>query len=375
MKLIYITNARMPTEKAHGIQIMKMCQAFTLTGLEVKLVVPWRFNKIKKSPFDYYSIRKNFRIKKLPSLDIIPLGIPKICFWIQNLTFALSLFLYLIFGKADIIFSRDLFSLWFLSFFKKNLIYEAHTFPGHFFLYEKVFRKAKAVITITQKLKELLVEQDIPANKILVAPDGVDLEEFDIKESQEQCRQKLNLPLDGKIIGYVGQLKTMEMEKGIAGLIKATRKVKNTLCLVGGQESDIVGYKKMASKMNLTNNILFIGQVRHCLIPYYLKSFDILVMPFPWTKHYAYYMSPLKMFEYMAAQKPIVASDLPSIREILNDNNAVLVEPDNPQSLAKAINQTLKNPDFSAKIAAQAYQDVQEYTWQKRTKNILKFIK
>jgi len=375
MKLIYITNARMPTEKAHGIQIMKMCQAFTLTGLEVKLVVPWRFNKIKKSPFDYYSIRKNFRIKKLPSLDIIPLGIPKICFWIQNLTFALSLFLYLIFGKADIIFSRDLFSLWFLSFFKKNLIYEAHTFPGHFFLYEKVFRKAKAVITITQKLKELLIEQDIPANKILVAPDGVDLEEFDIKESQEQCRQKLNLPLDGKIIGYVGQLKTMEMEKGIAGLIKATRKVKNTLCLVGGQESDIVGYKKMASKMNLTNNILFIGQVRHCLIPYYLKSFDILVMPFPWTKHYAYYMSPLKMFEYMAAQKPIVASDLPSIREILNDNNAVLVEPDNPQSLAKAINQTLKNPDFSAKIAAQAYQDVQEYTWQKRTKNILKFIK
>ena len=374
MKLIYITNARMPTEKAHGIQIMKMCQAFTLTGLEVKLVVPWRFNKIKKSPFDYYSIRKNFRIKKLPSLDIIPLGIPKICFWIQNLTFALSLFLYLIFGKADIIFSRDLFSLWFLSFFKKNLIYEAHTFPGHFFLYEKVFRKAKAVITITQKLKELLIEQDIPANKILVAPDGVDLEEFDIKESQEQCRQKLNLPLDGKIIGYVGQLKTMEMEKGIAGLIKATRKVKNTLCLVGGQESDIVGYKKMASKMNLTNNILFIGQVRHCLIPYYLKSFDILVMPFPWTKHYAYYMSPLKMFEYMAAQKPIVASDLPSIREILNDNNAVLVEPDNPQSLAKAINQTLKNPDFSAKIAAQAYQDVQEYTWQKRVKKILNFI-
>jgi glycosyltransferase involved in cell wall biosynthesis len=379
MKLIYITNARIPTEKAHGIQIMKMCQTFAVTGLEVELVVPWRFNKIKKDPFDYYSIRKNFRIKKLPSLDIIPLGIPKICFWIQNLTFALSVFFYLILKKTDIIYSRDLFSLWLLSFFKKNIIYEAHTFPGHFFLYKRVFQKAKAVITITQKLKELLVEQDIPANKILVAPDGVDLKEFDIRESQEQCRQKLNLPLDRKIVGYVGQLKTMEMEKGIGCLIKVLKILKEnnpliTLCLVGGQESDIVGYKKMASKMNLTNNILFIGQVRHCLIPYYLKSFDILVMPFPWIKHYAYYMSPLKMFEYMAAQKPIVASDLPSIREILSEKSAILVKPDSPQDLAKAINQTLKNPDFSAKISEQAYQDVQEYTWQKRVKKILNFI-
>ena len=368
MKLIYIANARIPTEKAHGIQITKMCQAFALAGLEVELIVPWRFNKIKKGPFDYYEVKRNFKIRKLPSLDLIPLSIPYFGFWIQNITFSLSVFFYILFKKADYIYSRDLFSLWFLSFFKKNLIYEAHYFPKHFWLYKGILKRIRGLVVITQKLKEFYQNKGISLEKILVAPDGVDLEEFNTKESQAECRGKLNLPLDKKIIGYVGQLKTMGIEKGIADLIEAMRIVKHTLCLVGGQ--DFGEYKKLAKGLD----VIFVGQVQHKLISCYLKSFDVLVMPFPWTEHYAYYMSPLKMFEYMAAQKPIVASDLPSIREILNENNAVLVEPDNPQRLAKAINRTLKNPDFSAKISRQAYQDVQEYTWQKRVKKILSFI-
>ncbi len=368
MKLIYIANIRLPTEKAHGLQIMKMCQAFALAGLEMELIVPWRFNKIKKDPFDYYGVKKNFKIRKLPSLDLIPLSIPYFGFWIQNITFSLAVFFYLLFKKTDYIYSRDLFSLWILSFFKKNLIYEAHYFPKHFWLYQGSLNRIKGLIVITRKLKRLYQKKGITQEKILVAPDGVDLEEFNIKKSKEECRRKLNLPLDKKIIGYVGQLKTMGIEKGIADLIKAMRTVKHTLCLVGSQNFD--EYKKLAKGVD----IIFVGQVQHKFIPCYLKSFDVLVMPFPWTEHYAFYMSPLKMFEYMAAQKPIVASDLPSIREILNENNAILVKPDSPDDLAKGIEQSLKKPDFSAKISRQAYQDVQGHTWVKRTGSIYKFI-
>ncbi len=380
MTIFYIANARMPTEKAHGLQIMKMCESFASTGLKVRLIIPWRFSKIKKDPFDYYGVKKNFRIKKLPSLDLIPLGLPKIGFWFQSLSFAKLVFFYLLFTKAEIIYTRDILPLFFLSLFKKNLVYEAHTFPKRFSLHRGFFQRVRAIIVINQQLKKLLVEKGISADKILVAPGGVDLEEFNLKESQEECRQKLNLPLDKKIIGYVGQLKTMGMGKGIGSLIKALMILKKdnfsiNLCLVGGQESDIVDYKKMASKINLTKDILFIGQVKHCLIPYYLKSFDVLVMPFSGTQHFAYYMSPLKMFEYMAAKKPMVASDLPSIREILNEDKAILTGPDNPNDLARGIDRALKKPDFSAKIAKRAYRDVQEYTWQKRVKRIIEFIK
>ena len=336
MKLIYLSNSRLPTERAHGIQIMKMCEAFAAAGLKVELIVPWRFNKIKENPFDYYGVKKSFRIKKLPSLDLMLLGLPKIGFWIQNWSFAKLVFFCLLFAKAEIIYSRDILPLFFLSYFKKNLIYEAHTFPKRFSLYKGLFRRIKAIVVITKELKNLFVKNGITPDKILVAPDGVDLEEFNIKEFQEECRRKLNLPLDKKIIGYVGQLKTMGMEKGIGCLIKALGLLKKdnpsiTLCLVGGRESDIVEYKKMANGLNA----IFVRQVQHKLIPYYLRSFDVLAMLFPWTKHFAYYMSPLKMFEYMTAQRPIVASDLPSIREVLNKNSAVLVKPNNSQSLAR----------------------------------------
>ncbi len=378
MKLIYIANARLPTEKAHGIQIMKMCQAFSLAEVEVELIVPWRFNKIKKDPFDYYGIKKNFKIKTLPSIDLIPLGLSKIGFWIQSITFATSVFFYLIFKKVDIIYSRDLFSLWFLSFFRKNLVYEAHTFPQHLFLYRRIFKKAKMIIVITQKLKELFIQQGVISDKILVAPDGVDLKDFNIKESQEECRRKLNLPLDKKIIGYVGQLKTMGMEKGIENLVRVLEKLKKNnystiLCLVGGLESDIKQYKRLASRIKVDSKIIFIGQVKYFLVPYYLKSFDMCVMPFPWTKHFACYMSPIKMFEYMASKRPIITSDLPSIKEILNENNAILVKPDNPKELAEGIKKALQDPQLSAKISNQAFGDAQEYTWQKRAENILEF--
>ena len=59
-KLIYIANLRLPTEKAYGIQIAKMCEAFGALGLDVELVTPYRISKIKDNLFDYYSIKKNF---------------------------------------------------------------------------------------------------------------------------------------------------------------------------------------------------------------------------------------------------------------------------------------------------------------------------
>ena len=146
------------------------------------------------------------------------------------------------------------------------------------------------------------------------------------------------------------------------------------LCFVGGPQKRIEEYQEFSKKLEILKKIKFLGQIRYNLIPQVLKSFDVLVLPYPWTNHYAFYMSPLKLFEYMTSKNPIVASDLPSIREILNERNAILVEPDNPQALAEGIKKAIENQAMAQEIASRAFQDVQEYTWEKRAKKILELL-
>ena len=372
MKLIYIANIRIPTEKAHGIQIMKMCEAFSNQKLKVELVLPWRFNKIKEDIFNFYGVKKNFKIKKLFSLDLIPLSIPRICFWIQSLTFSILAFIYLIFKKTDIIYSRDSFSLYLLSFFKKNLVLELHTFPKNLLLHKRVFKKSKAIIVITDKLKELLIKKGINKNKILVAPDGVDIEKFNIDISKEEARKKMNLPQDKKIVLYTGHLYEW---KGAQILADASKLLDNNtlIIFVGGTENDV---KEFKNRNIDKKNLLILGYKPYSQIPYYLKASDILVLPNSGkTEISKDWTSPMKMFEYMASKRPIIASNLPSIREILNKNNAILVKPDSSEDLAQGIECILKDFDLSDKILRKAFKDVQKYSWLNRVKKILIFIK
>ena len=111
-------------------------------------------------------------------------------------------------------------------------------------------------------------------------------------------------------------------------------------------------------------------------IPLWLKAADVLVLPNSAKKDISkFYTSPMKLFEYMASKRPIVASNLPSLREILNKENAILlVEPDNPEALAQGIKQAMEDRNLVQTITQNAYDDVQNYTWEKRAEKILKFI-
>lgn len=369
MKIYYLANIRLPTEKAHGLQIMKMCEVFGRQGAEVKLIVPWRFNPIKENPFEYYDVDKNFKITKIPSIDLVKFG--KVGFLIQSLSFAKFAFYHLFFKKTDIIYSRDELPLYYLSFFKKNIFWESHTDKFSFFT-RRVLKKCTKIICISRGLKDFYVVKGIMPDKILIAPDGVDLKEFDVPISKDGARHKLNLPANKKIILYTGHLYEW---KG-AGLLAEASKYLDSDCLtvfVGGTEKDVKSFKFQFSGLK---NILVVGHRPHQEIPYWLKAADILVLPnLAKEKISKFYTSPLKLFEYMASGVPIVASDLPSIREILNEKNAVLVESDSAQALAVAINKLLKDDNLANSLAEQAYSDVQKYTWNKRAENILEFIK
>ncbi|MFH0803743.1 MAG: glycosyltransferase, partial [Candidatus Tagabacteria bacterium] len=170
MKLIYIANARIPTEKAHGIQIMKMCESFARQGIEVELIIPWRFNPIKEDAFEYYGVKRIFKITRIFSFDLVKLG--KIGFWIQSYSFAKLARIYTLMKNPDIIYSREILPLFFLSFFKKNLFWEAHR--GEFnFIVQRLLKKCRGIIAITRGLKDFYLKNGANGEKILVAPDGV----------------------------------------------------------------------------------------------------------------------------------------------------------------------------------------------------------
>lgn len=364
----------MPTEKAHGIQIMKMCEAFTSADHKIELIVPFRFNHLKKDSFKYYGVRRNFKIKKIPALDLINVLKIRICqqifFLLHYLSFSLTALIYTSFRKADVIYSRDELPLYFLSFFKNSLFWETHIFKKNFVV-QRLLRKCQGLVVITEKLKELYISNSADSEKIIVAPDGVDLQKFDIEENHEECRCRLNLPLDKKLIVYTGHLYGW---KGAEILAKSARLLDQdkVIVFIGGVKQDIERFKKT---YGAHKNILVIGNRPHSEVPYYLKSADVLVLPNSAKEDISkFYTSPLKLFEYMASKRPIVASNLPSIREILNKNNSVLVEPDNPESLAQGIKKVLKNRDLADKISNNAEQDVQKYSWEKRVNNIITFI-
>lgn len=367
MKLIYLANVRLPTEKAHGLQIMEMCRAFSQNGLEVELVVPRRLNYIKDDPFNYYGIDPTFKIKKLPCLDFISLKFGIFGFWIESATFLLAARIYLWFKHYDILYTREAIATMFFS----NVIVEIHSLPDR--LVNFVYRRAHKIIVLTLFLKDRLVKEGgVLENKILVAADGVDFKKFDIKETKKDCRKKLGLPLDKNIVLYTGHLYKW---KGADTLLEAAAHIPNYLFVfVGGMENDLIRFSSLIKQKQL-KNVLLVGQRPHAEIPYYLKAADVLVLPNSATeKISSHYTSPLKLFEYMASGVPIVASGLPSLREILNENNAILVKPDSEEELAKGINQVLQNKEFVDKIAKKSQRDVLKHSWRERAEQIKSFI-
>jgi glycosyltransferase involved in cell wall biosynthesis len=140
---------------------------------------------------------------------------------------------------------------------------------------------------------------------------------------------------------------------------------------MGGVDQELATFKKKYA----SGRAHVIGFQPREKIAALLKSADVLVLPNSANpKISALYTSPLKLFQYMASGVPIVASDLPSIREILTDENAFWFLPDDPRSLALQIEYVLSQPELAHMKAARAKDDVKKYTWDARAKNILAFI-
>jgi glycosyltransferase involved in cell wall biosynthesis len=379
-EILYFTDARIPSEKANVYQTLKTCDELRKKGAEIILVVPRKWYQTKKmkkigSIQEYYKIGK-LKITKLPVID----HKNSFLYLWYVLTFSLSSLIYLLYKKIVtrkklIIYNRfyPLTTLFTLAkpIHKSKIIYEAHCMPMKKMDLWALKRGVDKIVTITEKLKELHIEEGVSEEKILVAPDGVDLQMFR-DFSKENARKELNIPFDKKVICYTGHLYEW---KGVHILAESMKHLPQycLLYVVGGTEEDVLEFKEFIKK-NKIQNVVVEGYVEPSLVSKYLAAADVVVLPNTKDKISEKFTSPLKLFEYMASKRPIVASALQSIREVLNEENAVLVEPENSKAIAEGVKKVLSDKALAKKIVKNAYKDVQNYTWEKRAERILKVI-
>ncbi|TSD05074.1 MAG: group 1 glycosyl transferase [Parcubacteria group bacterium Greene0714_7] len=356
LSICYIANIRLPTEKAHGVQIMKTCEAFSTLGHDVELVAPNRKTDITEEVFSYYEITGKFNIRRLPVWDTVRYG--RIGFLLESFLFAFAVRRYIGKKTFEMLYSRDELVLMHLHL---PYVWESHTGSWNRAA-RTVARRAKRIVVISQGLKDFYIKKGVPAEKISVAEDGVDIEQFAHPQSKDAARTRLNLPHDADIVMYIGRL---DGWKGVVTLLEASKNLPNNsvLVVIGGEPAQV------AELSHRYPNVRFLGFRPYKELADNMAAANVLVLPNTGTDEISTrFTSPLKLFAYMTSGIPIVASDLPSIREVLDEQTAYLVPPDDAVALAEGIGRALI--DGSAR-AQEALKHVEEYSWKRRAEHII----
>ncbi|MBI5405869.1 glycosyltransferase [Candidatus Kaiserbacteria bacterium] len=366
---------RLPTEKAHGLTIVKSCDAFARAGAAVTLVIPRRKTHIQTDIFETYGVGKTFSVCTVPTIDWLYTH-GQTASWLASLIFAYGVFFLLLFlpKKGSVIYTREI-SLLPLHIVGMPAILESHHVFAKRTLYFALARAAQGIVVISQALKRTFVRIGFRENTIIVEPSGVDLATFSIATPRAEARAMLALPIETPVIVYTGNFTTMGADKGIHDILHAMQRVKHALFVAaGGSTTDIKHYQAEAEALGVAAQVRFVGFMPQSLLAQYQCAADILLMPFPDMPHYRNNMSPVKMFEYMASGRPIIATDLPTIREVLNEENAVLIPPGDSDALACTVHTLLNDPTLGERLAQRAKKDVSRYEWSERSRRILDFI-
>jgi glycosyltransferase involved in cell wall biosynthesis len=359
-----------------------MCEAFARLGLQVTLYyIP--SSTFKDDIMRYYDVKIPFVLKPLPRA-VVPL---RKSFSLEKWT-ALPSFAHAFVWsgfvtalacreKADFYFVREPMIAWWLGRRGLPTVLEIHDISRgverQFVHWASRQSSIKLIVAVTESLRADFVKQfNIPSEKTLTLPNGVELERFSCSITKESARQQLGLAQDGALVVYTGKVSP---EKGVDTLVKAAAWLQDVqIVIVGGTASTNEQLRLLVDEIGI-GNVKLVEFVPPSEIALYLKAADVLVSPQSAKYAHSTYTSPLKLFEYMASGRPIVASRLPILQEILADGqNALLYAADDAVALAEAIKRLFTEEQLGRKLSEQALQDVQRYTRMHRAERILQFM-
>lgn len=384
MRILYFADIRFPLERANGIQTMETCVALTARGHEVDLIVRPDTHSPARDPFEYYGLDPTPRLR----IERAPVSGPMAARRLGYLAFAAGRSAGA--GRADIALTRDLAVASLLVGLPRRLrppvVYESHGYapevaaalPGLVSTAvapnprklarlarreARVWHAADGYVTITAALAADLTARYGGRERVAVIPDGARIPpaadaQFDAVDSEP-------------LVAYAGHLYPW---KGVDVLLEALALVPNARGLiVGGHaaEPDLGRLQALAQQLGISDRVTFTGMVDPARVPELLRRASVLALPNPASAISTRFTSPLKLFEYLAAGRAIVASDLPSIREILHDGvDGLLVAPGDANDLADALRRLLGDPALAEQLARAAFEAAPQYSWDRRAEKL-----
>ena len=239
-------------------------------------------------------------------------------------------------------------------------------------------KNATIIVVLSDVLKEGLIARGVPAERILVNPNGVDILKFRPGSGGDEIREKFSLQ-NRKVVGFIG---TFGQWHGVEELAQAivrfyavhTDMADDVRFLLIGDGVLLENVRKILCEGNCLDKVVMPGLIMQQDAPKYLDACDIFVSPhIPNKDGSKFFGSPTKLFEYMAMEKGIVASALDQIADVLEDDvTARLVEPGNVEALENGIYELISNREMSMRLGKNARREVIEhYTWDKHVEKIL----
>ena len=354
-KIYYVAELNLPSKSAYAIHVMKMCEAFSKLKYDVNLFVINRknINKINK----IYNINYKFKIFSIFNNFILLNFIIRIIFALKILSKKTE--------KNALFLSRSIIFSLIASLYKKKIILELHHEITGF---SKIIYWLLKNLKLIENLKFIFLSKNlnyiykINKKKYLVLDDAVNITDFNKKKV---IKYK-------KTCVYIG---SFFKGKGVEQIFRLAKKNKKIFFHIYGEKKYLKSGKK-------EQNIKIFDYVNYSKIPSILSKYQVALMPYQkkvrgrgsmWLQRY---MSPLKMFDYMAAKMIIIASDLKVYKHILKHNfNSILIDINKDDKWSEAIQLAFKKNYKNKYLKKNAYKTAEKYTWDKRCQKIINFFK
>lgn len=371
MRIAVITNSRIPSLTANSIQAMKVCQAMVQLGYAIRVFAP---QETEPATWDelasHYGLSTRFEVEWLPSVP----AFKRYDFTVHSILAARKF-------KADVAYTWLLNPAVAALWLGWPVILEIHAeITGRLgpWMMRRFWRSStpKRMLVTTRPLKdavETVAGLAFPEDAVQIAPNGVDLSQYDFLPDAAEARHQLGLP-DKLTVGFTGHVYP---GRGADLLFELAKRIPDVNFLwVGGTLDEVTYWREQIADAG-ASNVTMTGFVENSRLPLYQAAADVLLMPYGRSisassgQDIADVINPMKMFDYMAAGRAILSADLPVIHEVLNEKNAVFCEPGNVDVWESTLRELLVDEPRRKMLATQAREDAARYTWGSRVKRAL----